>query len=186
VPDVAKKAVIVIDMLRDFLEEGGALYCGPKARGIIPAVAERLAGLRRQGAAVIHLTDWHAPDDREFATFGPHAVRGSRGAEIIDEIRVEPDDHVVRKTGYSGFYLTELDDLLQRLAPQEVWVMGVCTSICVAHTVSDLRDRDYEVHVPEDAVADFDEEMHRCALRHLEILGAHVEPAATGAAHGGA
>ncbi len=169
------KALIVIDMLRDFMEEGGALYVGPKGREIVPFVAGTVERMRREGAAVIFLTDWHAPDDREFKTFGSHAVRESEGARIIPEIPVLPGDYIVRKTGYSGFYHTELEQLLTRLAPEDVYVVGVCTAICVSQTVGDLRDRDYRVHVLERGVADFDEEQHRYALRHMGILGASVE-----------
>ena len=53
--------------------------------------------------------------------------------------------------------------------------MGVCTSICVMETVSDLRDRDFDVVVHKDAVADFDPEAHEWALQRMEkILGAKV------------
>jgi nicotinamidase-related amidase len=43
------------------------------------------------------------------------------------------------------------------------------------HTVADARNRDYEVEVPIDCVASFDEKAHRFALEHMEkILGAKL------------
>ena len=54
-------------------------------------------------------------------------------------------------------------------------ICGVCTNICVLHTVADARNRDYPVDVPMDCVASFDEEMHRFALKHIEkTLGAKL------------
>jgi len=54
-------------------------------------------------------------------------------------------------------------------------VAGVCTDICVLHTVADARNRDYPVEVVEAAVASFDPEAHQFALEHMKmILGARV------------
>lgn len=172
---MAAKALIVIDMLRDFLEEGGALYCGPRARQIIPYVAETIERMRREGVQVIFLTDWHDPNDAEFEVFGRHSVRGTRGAEMIEEIRVAPGDRVVRKTRYSGLFGTELEEVLRGLGVSDVYVSGVCTAICVMHTVGDLLDRGWRVHVLERGVADFDQEQHEFALKHMRIIGASVE-----------
>lgn len=54
-------------------------------------------------------------------------------------------------------------------------ICGVCTDICVMHTTSDARNRDYAVEIPEDCVASFDGDAHRWALGHItRILGAQV------------
>ncbi|MBT9143415.1 MAG: Nicotinate phosphoribosyltransferase pncB2 [Dehalococcoidia bacterium] len=56
-------------------------------------------------------------------------------------------------------------------------VCGVCTDICVLHTVADARNRDYTVEVPTDCVASMDQRAHRFALDHMErILGAKLIP----------
>jgi nicotinamidase/pyrazinamidase len=172
---MAGKVLIVVDMLRDFMEKGGALFCGRQAREIIPYVAQTVERMRGEGAAIIFLTDWHAPDDPEFKLFGPHAVRGSRGAEVIEELPVRPGDRLVHKTHFSGFFQTELEDILRALAPEDVYVVGVCTSICVMHTVGDLLDRGYRTHVLAPGVADFDQDQHEFALRHLRTIGAYIE-----------
>ena len=57
--------------------------------------------------------------------------------------------------------------------PDKLIVCGVCTDICVLHTVADARNRGYSVEVPIDCVASFDEQAHRFALEHIEkVLGA--------------
>jgi nicotinate phosphoribosyltransferase len=90
---------------------------------------------------------------------------------------------VIPKRRYSAFFETPLEERLAELKPEKLIVCGVCTDICVMHTVADSRNRDYEVEVPVDCVASFDEKAHRSALEHMEkvlgakLTGAEVKPA---------
>ncbi len=166
--------VIVVDMLRGFLDEGRPLDCGPTARAIIPNVRRLVEDELRRGSHVIFLADTHDPDDKEFAMFPPHCVRGTRETEITPAL-ADLAKEIIPKRRYSGFFGTNLEQRLRELAPEEIIVCGICTDICVMHTVADARNRDYAVEVPLDCVATFDQEAHRCALQHMEkVLGARV------------
>ena len=82
---------------------------------------------------------------------------------------------MIRKRRYSAFFETDLEQRLDELKPERIVICGVCTDICVMHTTSDARNRDYEVEIPSDCVATFDPEAHRYALQHMEkILGAKL------------
>jgi len=167
-------AVLVIDMLRGFLEEGHPLYCGDKARRIIPNVQRLLEQELAQGSRVFFISDHHTPDDPEFKMFPPHCIEGTAEAEVIPELAKYPGE-VIPKQRYSGFFGTTLEEKLNKLKPEKVVVCGVLTNICVMHTVADARNRDYEVEVPVDCIASSDEEAHRFALEHMEkILGAKL------------
>ena len=167
-------AVLVVDMLRGFLEPGYPLYCGEQARRIIPGVQKLLEQELERGSKVFFICDRHAPDDLEFRTFPPHSIAGTEEAEIIPELRGYPGE-VIAKTRYSCFFKTTLDERLDEFKPEKVIVCGVCTDICVLHTVADARNRDYEVEVPTDCVATFNESVHDCALEHMErSLGARL------------
>lgn len=171
-----RRVVIVVDMLRGFLEPGRPLDCGETARAIVPAVRRTIEGEMARGATVLWVADNHAPDDKEFAMFPPHCIRGTAEAEIIPALAdlVDPAN-VLPKTRYSGFYGTDLDARLARLRPDVITVIGVCTDICVMHTVADARNRDYAVVVPADCVATFDPAAHHFALDHIRrVLGATV------------
>jgi len=166
--------VLVVDMLRGFCEEGCPLYVGETIRQIIPKIRRLLEEEKAKGSHIIFLCDSHAPDDKEFEMFPPHCVRGTEEAEIIPELRQFAGE-VIPKTRFSCFYGTNLDERLRELKPDKIIVVGVCTDICVMHTVADARNRDYSVEVPADCVATFAQEAHRYALRHMEkILGAKV------------
>ena len=167
-------AVLVVDMLRGFLEPGHNLYCGEEARSIIPNVQRLLDRELRDGSQAIFIHDTHAPDDLEFQMFAPHCIRGTEETEVVPELAAYPGEHV-EKNRYSAFHNSDLAERLEALKPEKIIVCGVCTDICVLHTAADARNRDYTVEVPTDCVASFDAEAHRWALRHLEqILGAHL------------
>lgn len=172
---MGKTALIVADMLNDFIDTRGSLYVGAKGREIIPFVAQKIEETRRRGGVVIFICDAHVPSDREFKYFAPHAVKGTWGSQVIPELPVLPGDYRVEKTRYSAFSSTNLDDILQQEQVERVEVVGVCTSICVMETVKELFDRDIPHLVYREGVADFDPEAHVFALKHIErIFGTQV------------
>ena len=167
-------AVLVIDMLRGFLEEGYPLYGGENASRIIPNIRNLLEQELARSSRVFFICDKHDPDDLEFRMFPPHCVAGTAGAEIIPELTKYPGE-IIAKKRYSGFFGTSLEARLKELQPEKIIVCGVLTNICVLHTVADARNRDYSVAVPVDGVASSDEEAHRFALAHMEkVLGAKL------------
>ncbi len=166
--------VLVSDMLRGFLEEGYPLYCGARARRIIPNVQALVEQELAQGSAVFFLCDSHTPDDPEFKMFPPHSVEGTAEAEVIPEL-ARYEGEIIPKRTFSSFFDTSLDEKLSQLKPEKLIVCGVCTHICVLYTVADARIRGYEVEVPVDCVASFDEKAHHFALEYMEkVLGAKL------------
>jgi nicotinamidase/pyrazinamidase len=173
--DMTQKALIIIDMLNDFIDKNGALYCGDTARSIIPFIQERLEAFRNNKDLVIYLTDSHDKDDKEFEKFPSHCIAGTRGSEIIPELAPMPGEKVIPKKRYSGFYGTDLENILESEGVDEVEVVGVCTSICVMDTVGGLANRDYKITVPVNGVADFDQEFHEFALKRMkQVYGAII------------
>jgi len=164
------KALLVIDMLKDFLNNDGALYCGESSRKIIPFIKEKIEEFHSNKDLVVFICDSHDPDDLEFKVFPKHCVTGTVGAEIIDELPVDEKDVIIKKKRYSAFFDTNLDQILRDHKIGEVHVVGVCTSICVMDTVGDLRNRDLTVIVYKNGVADFDQEAHEFALRRIEAI----------------
>ena len=168
------KAVLVVDMLRCFLEKGYPLYVGDKARGIVPNIQRRLERELKAGSKVFFIGDRHDPDDLEFRMFPPHCLEGTPGVEVVPELARYAGE-VIPKKRYSSFFDTSLGEQLDKLRPDKLVVCGVLTDVCVLHTVADARNRDYEVEVPLDCVASSDERAHRFALEHMEkVLGARL------------
>ncbi len=169
------KALLIIDMIKDFIHADGALYCGDTSRKIIPFIQGKIDEFHRSNGLVVFLCDSHDEDDLEFKMFPRHSVAGTEGSEIIDELSVKEKDIIIKKKRYSAFYGTNLDVILKENNASEVTVAGVCSSICVMDTVGDLVNRDYEVIVYKKGVADFDQKAHRFALQRMSnIYGAKV------------
>ena len=167
-------AVLVIDMLKGFLEEGYPLYIGARARGIIPDIQNLLEQELARGSKIFFICDNHDPDDLEFKMFPPHCIAGTAEAEVITELAAYPGE-IIPKKRYSGFYGTPLEEKLQEFKPAKLIICGVLTNICVMHTTADARNRDYEVEIPVDCVASTDEAAHRFALEHMDkVLGARL------------
>lgn len=146
-------ALLVVDMLNEFLSEGGVMPFS-RGRAIVPTLRTVISFCRDRGVPVIYVNESHRPgfDDFEFKKRGVHCIAGSWGAQVIEELRPEPGDHIVHKRRYSGFYDTDLDTLLRTLGVKRLIVTGCVTNICVRSTVHDAFFRGYEVIVPRDCV----------------------------------
>lgn len=165
--DAEKTAVIIVDMLNDFVREDGALPV-PGAENLIPNQQRILEKARDEGLFVVYVADHHMPDDEEFEVWGAHAVEGTEGAQVIEEIAPEGNEKVIPKRRYSGFFGTDLDLTLREHDIEKVIIFGVLTDICVNYTSAGATARGYDAVVVSDAVASNDEKDHKFALKHMQ------------------
>ncbi len=164
------EALLIIDMINDFLDPKGVLYCGEAVREIIPPLTKHLSAFRASRKPVVYLCDEHSEDDLEFQAFPPHALKGSWGAKIIPELAPQAGEIIIPKTRFSGFYKTNLEEILRAQGVERVILTGVCTSICVMDTAADAFFRNFRITVLQEAVGDFDLEMHRFALERMKRI----------------
>lgn len=168
-------ALVVIDMLNDFIAPGAPLEV-PAGRDIVPAIRKRLQEARSRGVPVVYVCDAHDPEDPEFRVWPPHAVAGTPGAQVVGDLAPREGERVVTKTSYSGFFETELYEVLRELGAGHLVLTGVVTNICILYTAADALMRGYRVTVPPDCVAGLNEEDHAFALRQIEEV---LKPAQT-------
>jgi len=170
-----KKALLIIDMLNDFIRENGKLYIGDSGGKIISPIQKELEKFRKEKKPVFYICDYHRPDDKEFNLFPPHCLSGTEGANIIEELKPSKNDFIIHKRRYSGFFQTDLDISLREEEIIELELVGVCTNICVLYTAVSARMLDYRVTVLKDAVASFDQGAHDFALRQMkDVLGVEI------------
>lgn len=170
------KALVVIDMLEDFLSPAGNLYVGPEAGRVTRTVAEELARAREAGWPVIFVCDAHLPGDKEFAMFPAHCLCGTSGAAVVSELKPRPGEPVLAKRRFSAFFGTDLDLTLRERGIEELVLVGVCTNICILFTAADARMLNYEVTVIGRATGSFDKAAHEFALQQMDsVLGCHVK-----------
>jgi len=165
-------ALLVTDMLNDFVH--GALKC-ERAGTLIPVLQKLLAGARSTGVPIIYSNDAHLPVDVEMGVWGEHAMLGTEGAQVIDELAPQPGDFQIPKRTYSAFHGTGLDSVLRGLEVDRVLLTGVHTHICGLHTAADAFFRGFKIAVITDAINAFSAEDHARGLEYLEkIYGAEM------------
>ena len=180
--DARRAAVIVVDMENDFGAVGGMFHrAGLDISGIQAAIAPTgrvLDAARRAGIPVVYLTMAFRPDlsdigpegapnrdrhlffgvgqevDAPDGTKSRVLVRDTWNTEIVAELRPAPEDTVVYKHRFSGFFETELDALLRSLGVKDLIFTGCTTSVCVESTVRDAMFRDYRCLLLEDCTAE--------------------------------
>ncbi|HEY6196999.1 MAG TPA: isochorismatase family cysteine hydrolase [Candidatus Binatia bacterium] len=158
-----KTLLLVIDMENENCHPGGALYIGEPVRKVISKIRGLLDAMRRSGGKIVHTQSVRSPDALEFTVF-KNTVRkleGSRGAELIDELKPAAGEPLVVKHTHDCFYKTEMESLLPKLGmrPGEssVIVTGISTRNCVQSAVMAFSVRDYRVVVPMDCTTHNDE-----------------------------
>ena len=147
-----RSAVLVVDMLNDFLEPTGAMPL-PEGHRLYEPIRRLLTSARAYGSPVIWVCDTHPPNDREFDKRSVHCISGTWGAQIVPALEPSADEYRVPKRRYSGFYETDLDLRLRELGIAHVILTGVVTNICVRSTAHDAFFRGYDVIVVQDCVA---------------------------------
>jgi nicotinamidase-related amidase len=159
------EALIVIDMLNDFIT--GKLK-NERAKHIIPNIKRLIEAARKAHISVIYSNDAHLPVDSELHRWGKHAIKGTKGAEVIPQLKPAKGDYVLDKRTYSGFFETGLDLLLRDMKVDTIILTGLHTNICVRHTAADGFFRGYKIVVPKDATEALSEQEHQQGLEYLK------------------
>ena len=210
--NASETAVIVVDMQNDFGSPHGMFgRAGIDLTGIratIEPTRQVLASARRIGMKIVYLkmafrpdlSDAGAPDapnwlkhlpmragDRVTAPDGSPSrvlIRDTWNTEILPELAPEPDDVVVYKHRFSGFFETRLDAVLKDWGIRNLVFTGCTTSVCVESTVKDAMFRDYHCLLLEDCTAEvigdgLPRSNHDATLLMIQLLVGWVSDSAT-------
>ncbi|MEM2612957.1 MAG: cysteine hydrolase [Nitrososphaerota archaeon] len=166
--ELAKSAVIVIDMQNAFIIRGGMFdivgFEVSKFRRIIKPLKYVLDISRIFGLKIIYVRHVYSPDLSDTGTQeSPNywkeysivlmrknlgfrdklLIRGTWGAEIIDEIKPLAGDFVIDKQRYSGFANTELENMLKSLNAKYLFFTGIALNVCVESTIRDAFSKEF-------------------------------------------
>lgn len=164
-----KKALLVVDMIVDHLAPGSTLEV-PRARAIVPALKQRLEDARSAGIPIVYVMDEHDPDDPDLDAWGTHAVRGTDGAQVWDELAPAPGDKIITKPSYSAFYESNLEPLLDELGIDTLVLTGCLTEIGLTATATDAMQRGFAVEIPADSQAGSAPEAEAVAMITLNAM----------------
>ena len=175
--DVQRTAVIVIDVQNAFACKGGFFDLRGEDISAIQKVIEPIKKIttsaRAKGLKVIYVVHVYAPDlcdsggpnspnwykDSTIAGYREHTewrdkfyVRGTWGANIIDELKPKKGDLFVEKPRFSAFFQTNLDIILKTFNVKYLIFVGLTTNICVEASIRDAYNFDYFPILVSDAV----------------------------------
>ena len=178
----ASTAIVVVDMQNDFGAEGGMFdRAGIPISGIqavVEPTARVLTAARSAGIQIVYLKMEFEPDlsdagGHEAPNFVRHrrlgvgdpvqAPNGREGkilikdtwnTEILSQLAPLEDDIVVSKHRFSGFFETDLDEILRERGITSLIFTGCTTSVCVESTLRDAFFRDYHCLLLEDCTAE--------------------------------
>lgn len=201
--DLAACAVLVIDMQNDFGSHGGMFHCAGIDISMIERAIEPtrrvLAAARRAGIQVIYLKMGFKPDLSDAGpTHSPNLtrhqllgvgsevlapdgsnsrvlIRDTWNTDIVPALVPAPNDVLLYKHRFSGFFETDLDSILKRLGARHLIVTGCTTSICVESTIRDAMFRDYSCVLLEDCTgepigSDLPRSNHEASILAIQVL----------------
>ncbi|KAH7300989.1 hypothetical protein KP509_23G006800 [Ceratopteris richardii] len=144
---------------------------------IVPAVQRAVSFAREKGALIVWVIREHHISGRDVERFRRHhyatskvgpTVKGTKGAALVDGLRIEPEDQVVVKYRFSAFFGTNLHSVLHNAGIETIVVTGVQTPNCIRQTVFDAVAHDYpSVILLSDATGAASPEIHEANLSDM-------------------
>ena len=179
-----KKALIIIDYNNDFVAPDGKITCGRPAQEIDNYIAGIVDEFSKNGDFIFNTCDNHTEDDiynPEHRMFPAHCISGTSGRELYGNTgkavnKVKPEQLIqIEKWRLSSFAGTNLDIKLREREVKDIYLVGVCSDICVLHTAIDAYNLGYNIYIYKDGIASFNPEGHIFALNHFKnTLGATI------------
>ena len=180
-----RSVLLVIDMQNDFVLEGAVLEV-EEARKQIPRIKTLIDKCHELGVPVIYTIQETDPVfcALEVATFPPLMEtgmrKGTKGYEVVDELKPEADDIIVRKRRFSAFYQTDLELILRNIRgpakpADTVIICGTMTNICCESTARDAYFRDFKVVFGTDVCSARTPESQAATLVNMELFGRNMD-----------
>src|SRR5690625_972934 len=142
-----KRALINVDYTYDFVAKDGKLTCGVPGQAIEGKIIEITKEFIDSKDFVAFGIDAHEEGDElhpESKLFPAHNIVGTSGMELYGGLKDlyeanKRNENVFyfEKTRYSAFAGTNLELKLRERDIKELYLVGVCTDICVLHTAVD-------------------------------------------------
>jgi len=140
----------------------------PKIQNIVPESKRLVQEFIQNDDPVLFIKDCHEKNAAEFNRFPVHCVKGTREAEMVDELKSFENEVIVfEKNSTSAMFAKNFVNTIDQMEKlEEVVIIGCCTDICVMNLAIPLRNyfdevnRDIKIVVPKNAVETYDAPYH--------------------------
>lgn len=151
-----KTAVLVIDVQKEYFDEGCALYTpnAKEAKGNIIDIVQAAKDNNIKCFFVQHLHKADGSDVGRMGDFDPTPVfeEGTKGVEFIDDLPLDESDIVIQKHRYNSFIGTGLKEMLDKAEIDTLIIIGLMSNYCCLSTAYYAHDLDYKTIYVLDAV----------------------------------
>ncbi|OGP99044.1 MAG: hypothetical protein A2026_02655 [Deltaproteobacteria bacterium RBG_19FT_COMBO_46_12] len=165
-----RPAIVVVDMLKDAFKRKN-LPSTQEYVKIVPKIKRLLNKAREFNIPIIFACDSFLEKDFIFKGKQPYSVRGTEGAEVVEDLRPKKKDQILPKRRFSAFFKTDLDQTLRLLGVDTVVITGINTHVCVYATAMDSVCNDFNTIVLEDCSASRNREIHQGSIEVLRQCG---------------
>lgn len=165
-------ALVIIDMENEFLKPEGRVYMPGRAERAIGNLAALIAKFRESGGKIIYVQSLRAETGNEFTVYNQpqRLIEDTWFVEIVDELKPQSGDTIVRKRSNDCFNHTAMEEVLAELGLEpgrsQIVVTGCATNVCVDSAVVGFSVRNYPVWVPEDCTASANEAAELIGYAH--------------------
>lgn len=173
-----RPALLMVDFVKAYLVEESPLYAGVET--VRDNCASLLAAARSAGIPVLHTNVSYQPGGADGGLFMRKLPllkvfeEGSPLGDFVDGLEPAAGETVITKQFASGFFGTELANILSSLDVDTVLIAGVTTSGCVRATALDALQNGFAPVVVRDAVGDRNPAPHEANLFDLQAKYADV------------
>ena len=173
-----RTAMLLIDMQVDFGAQDGAMARQGKDMTAAQAAVAKAAALaeaaRGAGVLLVFARLLTRPGEE---VRGALCVEGTRGANLIGP-QPQAGDLIVSKSRFSAFADAGLAGRLRAAGVDTLVLAGLTTECCIQASTWAAFELDFHVILANDACAAYEEDLHRHALRALELSGATLAASA--------
>jgi nicotinamidase/pyrazinamidase len=183
-----KKALVIVDVQRDFCEGGSLAVSG--GAGVAKRITQHLGDHADDYDVIVATRDYHIDpgphfsDEPDFRDSWPrHCVAGTPGIEFHPDLDTSRVDAIFDKgqyaPAYSGFEGQTPDghrlaEYLRSRGIEHLDVVGIATDYCVRHTTLDALKEGFEVTVLSDLIAGVASGTSEAALKEMQGAGASI------------
>ncbi len=157
--DPKKTALLVFDMINDFVKEGAPSDHPEIRRDLVPRLKKLIAHCRSKSIPVIYVCHATRRDGSDIGIIaeilpkvaaGKLLIKGTEGVQVYDELKPQEGDIVIEKRRYSAFRGTDFELILRSLGKDTLIITGTTTSTGIESTAREALDMDIKVIFPSD------------------------------------
>lgn len=159
----AVPALIVIDLQKGVVGAPTA----HRTRDVVQRGTRLAAAFRHARLPVVLINVTAAAPGRTDRGRASGGIGSPEWTELVDELDIQPEDHLITKRRRSAFHDTGLDTLLRDLGVTQVVLAGISTTSGVESTARAAYDHGYHVVLAVDAMTDSDPQAHANSVERI-------------------